>query len=59
MVGDMDSDIDAGKNAGSITIGVTSGFYTKQMMEKVNPDIILSDVTKIPDNMEKILKKML
>ena len=58
MVGDMDSDIGAGKSAGSITIGVTSGFYTKEMMEKVNPDIILSDVTQIPNSMEKILKKM-
>ncbi len=58
MVGDMDSDIDAGKNAGAITIGVTSGFYTKEMMEKVNPDYIFSDVTQIPDNMEKIIKKM-
>ena len=59
MVGDMDSDIGAGKNAGSITIGVTSGFFTVEMMEKVNPDYILSDVTQIPENMEKILKKML
>ena len=58
MVGDMDSDIGAGKNAGSITIGVTSGFFTKEMMEKSNPDFILSDVTQIPDNMEKILKKL-
>ena len=59
MVGDMESDIGAGKSAGAITIGVTSGFYTKEMMEEVNPDIILSDVTQIPDNMEFILKKML
>ena len=58
MVGDMDSDIGAGKSAGAITIGVTSGFYSKEMMEKVNPDILLSDVTQIPDYMEKILKKM-
>jgi len=58
MVGDMDSDIGAGKSAGSITIGVTSGFFTKEMMEKSNPDFILSDVTQIPDNIEKILKKM-
>ncbi len=59
MVGDMKSDINAGKSAGAITIGVTSGFYTKEMMEEVNPDYILSDVTQIPENMEKILKKML
>jgi len=58
MVGDMDSDIGAGKNAGSITIGVTSGFFTKEMMEKVNPDFIITDVNQIPDNMEEILKKM-
>ena len=44
MVGDMDSDIGAGKNAGSITIGVTSGFYTNDMMKKVNPDYIFTDV---------------
>jgi len=58
MVGDMDSDIGAGKSAGAITIGVTSGFYTKKLMEKVNPDFILSDITQIPNYMEKILKKM-
>ena len=58
MVGDMDSDIGAGKNAGSITIGVTSGFFTKEMMQKVNPDFIFTDVNQIPDNMEKIQKKV-
>ena len=57
MVGDMKSDIVAGKSAGAITIGVTSGFYSKEMMEKVNPDMLLSDITQIPDNMELILKK--
>ena len=59
MVGDMKSDVGAGKNAGVITIGVTSGFYTKEMMEEVNPDFILPDVTQIPNKMELILKKML
>ena len=44
MVGDMDSDIGAGKNAGSITIGVTSGFFTEKMMEKVNPDFIFTNL---------------
>jgi phosphoglycolate phosphatase-like HAD superfamily hydrolase len=58
MVGDMDSDVGAGKNAGSITIGVTSGFFTVEMMEKANPDFVLSDVNQIPENMDKILKKM-
>jgi len=58
MVGDMDSDIGAGKNAGSITIGVTSGFFTLDMMEKLSPDFIFTDVNQIPENMEKILKKM-
>ena len=59
MVGDMKSDVGAGKNAGVITIGVTSGFYSKEMMEEVNPDFILPDVTQIPNKMELILKKML
>ncbi|MHA1646113.1 MAG: HAD family hydrolase, partial [Promethearchaeota archaeon] len=58
MVGDMDSDIGAGKSAGAITIGVTSGFYTNDMMKKVNPDFIFTDVNQIPENMEEILKKM-
>ena len=58
MVGDMDSDIGAGKSAGSITIGVTSGFFTMNMMEKLNPDFIFTDINQIPENMEEILKKM-
>ncbi|QEE18107.1 HAD family hydrolase [Promethearchaeum syntrophicum] len=57
MVGDMKSDIVAGKSAGAITIGVTSGFYSKEMMEKVNPDLLLTDISQIPDNMELIMKK--
>ncbi len=58
MIGDFDADIEAGKAAGSTTIGVLTGFSTREMMEKNNPDYILTNVTQIPSIMDEILLKL-
>ena len=58
MVGDFSADVEAGKNAGTTTIGVLSGFCTPETMKDANPDFIFQDVTKIPENLPLILKKI-
>ncbi|UYP45348.1 Phosphoglycolate phosphatase [Candidatus Lokiarchaeum ossiferum] len=58
MVGDFSADVEAGKNAGTTTIGVLSGFCTLETMKEANPDFIFQDVTKIPENLPDILNKI-
>jgi phosphoglycolate phosphatase len=47
MVGDSDTDILTGKNAGVLTCGVTYGFGA-QTLEKVSPDMIIDDMRELP-----------
>ncbi|MHA1522143.1 MAG: HAD family hydrolase [Promethearchaeota archaeon] len=58
MIGDFDADIEAGKAAGAITIGVLTGFSTRKMMERNNPDYILNNVSEIPSILDEILVKV-
>jgi pyrophosphatase PpaX len=46
MVGDTDVDIAAGKNAGTLTIGVTYGFHGLDIL-KSYPDHIIDDIAAI------------
>jgi len=55
MVGDFLADIEAGKNAGSVTIGVLSGFSSFDMMKKNNPDFIFEDINEIPKHYDEII----
>ncbi|MCJ7762009.1 HAD family hydrolase [Candidatus Bathyarchaeota archaeon] len=50
IVGDSVIDINAGKAAGAKTIAVLSGLYTKQELAKLNPDLILKNVTQLPSH---------
>ena len=47
MVGDSDTDILTGKNAGVLTCGVTYGFGA-QTLEKVSPDVTIDDMRELP-----------
>lgn len=47
MVGDSELDIRCGKNAGSLTCGVTFGYRQKEELEKENPDYLISDMKEI------------
>ncbi len=51
-VGDMKSDIEAGKAAGMGTIGVLSGFENQQMLESIKPDAIIMSVAEL-DNLTR------
>ena len=46
FIGDSDEDIQAGKELGLITIGVTSGGSTKERLKRYNPDKIIASVSK-------------
>lgn len=47
MVGDTDADILAGKNANIKTVGVAWGYYTKEELDKYDPDYIIDDFMKL------------
>jgi pyrophosphatase PpaX len=48
VVGDSVTDINAGKNAGTKTVGVLSGIFSLDELRSANPDLILENVTKLP-----------
>jgi len=53
MVGDTPIDILAGKNAGTITIGVTHGFGTREELKVSNPDHIVDSLSEV----ERVIKE--
>ncbi|MBD3350564.1 MAG: HAD hydrolase-like protein, partial [Candidatus Lokiarchaeota archaeon] len=58
MVGDMEMDILAGKNAGSITVGVTCGFSNHERMNKYGPDFIIDVVSDLPRIVDKVIDRI-
>jgi len=49
IIGDMPSDLIAGKEAGLWTIGIASGVSNKEILAKVNPDLLI-------DSLDDLLK---
>jgi HAD superfamily hydrolase (TIGR01549 family) len=47
IIGDSVTDMQCGKAAGTKTIAVLTGLYTRQELEKEKPDLILEDLTKL------------
>jgi HAD superfamily hydrolase (TIGR01549 family) len=52
VVGDSVADIKAGKNAGTKTVAVLSGIFSREELESEKPDLILESVNKLPDFLE-------
>jgi phosphoglycolate phosphatase len=52
IVGDSISDVRAGKAADCKTVAVLSGLFSHQELSKENPDLILEDVTDLPNFIE-------
>jgi HAD superfamily hydrolase (TIGR01509 family) len=48
IVGDSVSDIRAGKAAGAQTVGVLSGLFGREELEREQPDLILFDIAALP-----------
>jgi phosphoglycolate phosphatase-like HAD superfamily hydrolase len=47
MIGDGDTDIDAGKGAGVITCGVTYGMGNKDDLITAKPDYLIEDLSQL------------
>lgn len=52
MVGDSHVDIEAGKNAGTITCGVTYGLGDREELIKSSPDILINDMAELLTHIE-------
>ena len=50
MVGDGDTDMDAGKRAGVVTCGVTYGFGNKKDLAATQPDFLIDDLDELRDH---------
>lgn len=49
MIGDSIYDIEAGRRAGTHTIGVCTGHYGKNELQKFKPDLILNEIGELLD----------
>ncbi len=47
MVGDSELDIQCGKAAGSVTVGVTFGYRSKNMLKKEKPDFLIDELNQL------------
>jgi len=48
MVGDGDTDVEAGKRAGVVTCGVTYGLGNKEDLKAAGPDFLIDDLSELP-----------
>jgi phosphoglycolate phosphatase-like HAD superfamily hydrolase len=48
FVGDAPEDIEMGKSAGVITIGVVSEYITRNRIEGAKPDLLLENIDQLP-----------
>ncbi len=48
-VGDMVHDIETGKMAGVITIGITGGYQSREKLESVYPDFLIDDLEELKE----------
>ncbi len=48
IVGDGDTDVEAGKRAGVVTCGVTYGLGSKEDLVAAKPDILIDDLADLP-----------
>ncbi len=48
VVGDSVVDVRAGKNAGTQTVAVLSGIFSRKELQKEDPDLILDSIKKLP-----------
>jgi len=49
MIGDGDTDIEAGKRAGVVTCGVTYGLGNKNDLLAARPDLVIDSIRELPD----------
>ena len=52
VVGDSVADVKAGKNAGTQTVAVLSGIFSREELETEKPDLILENVNELQDFLE-------
>lgn len=54
VIGDMSTDVEAARKAGSISIGVNSGIFHKQLI-KAQPDFVAQSIVDIPSALDEII----
>ncbi len=52
MVGDSPIDVEAGKAAGVITVGITEGFTSSEIMKSAKPHFLVPSVAMLPSHSE-------
>ncbi len=49
IVGDSVVDVRAGKSAGALTVSVLSGLYSREELSIEKPDLVVKDITELPN----------
>jgi len=57
LVGDMPTDIDAAKEIGALSIGVSTGIFFEEVKAR-KPDIIIRSVADLPNSLDNIMNKL-
>ncbi len=53
-IGDMPHDIQAGKKGGVISVGISWGHKSKEMLEAANPDYLISNIIELEKLLDRI-----
>jgi len=51
IIGDMPSDIEAGKEAGLFTMGIASGISKKEVLANLRPNLLINSITELLDKL--------
>ncbi|MFX1398326.1 MAG: HAD family hydrolase [Promethearchaeota archaeon] len=54
LIGDMPTDIEAGRDAGFLTIAISSGISNKEMLKKSRPSLIIDSIVELNDLINKV-----
>ena len=57
FVGDSPHDVESGRGAGVVTVGVTWGAFTREQMETSGADIVIHDIGELPGVIEQFTKR--
>jgi pyrophosphatase PpaX len=52
VVGDMPTDIESGKKAGTKTIALLTGLFNESLLE-ASPDLTINSILEVPEALEK------
>ena len=57
FVGDSPHDVESGRAAGVMTVGVTWGAFTREQMATSGADVVIHDIAELPATIEQFMRR--